>query len=71
MLETERLILRVQRASDVPALVDLWADTQVTRYLGGPRDRAWLQSEPGRPREIPTLSCMICGPSSRGSRDTW
>jgi RimJ/RimL family protein N-acetyltransferase len=24
--------------------VDLWADSDVTRYLGGPRDRDWLQS---------------------------
>jgi RimJ/RimL family protein N-acetyltransferase len=39
-LETERLILRVQQARDVPYLVDLWADPEVTRYLGGPRDRA-------------------------------
>jgi ribosomal-protein-alanine N-acetyltransferase len=45
ILETERLILRFQRASDVPALVDLWSDPQVTRHLGGPRDRAWLRSE--------------------------
>lgn len=45
ILETERLTLRYQRASDVPALVDLWADPQVTRYLGGPRDRLWLRSE--------------------------
>jgi ribosomal-protein-alanine N-acetyltransferase len=45
ILETERLILRVQQASDVPALVDLWADPLVTRHLGGPRDRAWLRTE--------------------------
>jgi ribosomal-protein-alanine N-acetyltransferase len=44
ILETERLILRRQLASDVPDLVDLWADPEVTRYLGGPRDRDWLQS---------------------------
>ncbi len=25
-------------------LVDLWADPEVTRYLGGPRDRDWLHS---------------------------
>jgi ribosomal-protein-alanine N-acetyltransferase len=45
ILETDRLILRVQRASDIPALVDLWSDPQVTRHLGGPRDREWLRSE--------------------------
>jgi RimJ/RimL family protein N-acetyltransferase len=45
ILETGRLILRYQQASDVPSLIDLWADPDVTRYMGGPRDRAWLQSE--------------------------
>ena len=45
ILQTERLTLRYQEAGDVPFLVDLWSDPEVTRYLGGPRDRAWLQSE--------------------------
>ncbi len=44
ILETERLILRRQQATDIAPLVDLWADPEVTRYLGGPRDRDWLQS---------------------------
>lgn len=44
LLETDRLIPRIQQASDVPYLVDLWADPEVTRYLGGPRDRDWLRS---------------------------
>lgn len=44
ILETERLTLRYQRASDEEPLVDLWADPEVTRYMGGPRDREWLQS---------------------------
>jgi len=44
ILETERLILRYQQAPDVVFLVDLWADPQVTRYMGDPRDRDWLQS---------------------------
>jgi ribosomal-protein-alanine N-acetyltransferase len=44
ILETERLTLRHQQASDVAPLVDLWADPDVTRYMGGPRGRAWLQS---------------------------
>ena len=43
ILETPRLILRRQQASDVTPLVDLWADPDVTRYLGGPRDRDWLR----------------------------
>jgi ribosomal-protein-alanine N-acetyltransferase len=45
ILETERLILRYQQASDVAFLVDLWADPEVTRYMGGPRDRDPLRSE--------------------------
>ena len=43
ILETERLILKYQQASDIAFLVDLWTDPDVTRYLGGPRDRDWLQ----------------------------
>jgi len=33
MLETERLVLRYQQAADV------------TRHIGGPRDREWLRTE--------------------------
>jgi [ribosomal protein S5]-alanine N-acetyltransferase len=44
ILETERLILRTQQAADVPFLVDLWADPLVTRFMGGPRERGWLQA---------------------------
>jgi ribosomal-protein-alanine N-acetyltransferase len=45
ILESERLILRYQQASDVAFLVDLWTDPEVTRYMGGPRDREGLRSE--------------------------
>lgn len=44
ILETERLLLRRQQASDIEFLTDLWSDPQVTLYLGGPRDRDWLRS---------------------------
>jgi len=44
ILETQRLVLRYQSASDVPLLTDLWADPVVTRFIGGPRDRDWLRS---------------------------
>jgi ribosomal-protein-alanine N-acetyltransferase len=44
LLETPRLVLRYQTAADVPALVALWADPAATRFMGGPRDRAWLQA---------------------------
>jgi [ribosomal protein S5]-alanine N-acetyltransferase len=45
ILETDRMILRRFQSSDVEPLVDLWSDPEVTRFLGGPRDRVWLQSE--------------------------
>lgn len=44
ILQTEHLILRYQQSSDVAFLVALWADPEVTRYLGGPREREWLRS---------------------------
>jgi len=37
-LETERLLLRPIQAADVVALVTLWTDPEVTRFMGGPRD---------------------------------
>jgi len=44
LLETERLILRFQQVSDIDPLVTLWTDPQVTRHLGGPRDRDQVRS---------------------------
>jgi ribosomal-protein-alanine N-acetyltransferase len=44
LLETRRLILRYQSAADIPALTDLWSDPVATRFMGGPRDRDWLQA---------------------------
>jgi ribosomal-protein-alanine N-acetyltransferase len=42
-METERLTLRPLAAEYVPALVDLWTDPEVTRYMGGPRERETLE----------------------------
>ena len=36
--ETTRLISRRLEKADIPALVALWTDEDVTRHLGGPRD---------------------------------
>ena len=47
ILETERLFLRLQQQSDIPFLVDLWTDPEMTQYVGGPRDRDWLKTEFG------------------------
>jgi RimJ/RimL family protein N-acetyltransferase len=35
VIETERLILRVQTTEDFPAFAAMWADPVVTRYIGG------------------------------------
>jgi len=45
ILETARLILRVQHAGDVPALLQFWLDPVAMRYMGGPRQQARLQPE--------------------------
>ena len=42
-LETERLLLRAMQPDDIPALVRLWTDPEVTRYMGGPREPAYLE----------------------------
>lgn len=39
VLETERLLLRRLRESDLDALAAIYADPAVTRFLGGPRTR--------------------------------
>lgn len=44
ILETERLILRRQTQDDVDFLTGLWSDPDVTRFMGGPRDEAWLRA---------------------------
>lgn len=35
--ETERLTIRLLTEPDIPALASIWSDTQVTRFMGGPR----------------------------------
>lgn len=42
-IETPRLLLRDMRAEDIPALVALWTDAEVTRFMGGPRRPAFLR----------------------------
>jgi ribosomal-protein-alanine N-acetyltransferase len=39
ILITDRLCLRRIQASDISTLLDLWSDPDVTKHLGGPRDR--------------------------------
>jgi len=44
LIETERLRLRDLQVADVPALVQLWTDPDVTEFMGGPRNAAELRS---------------------------
>ncbi|MFN2236292.1 MAG: GNAT family N-acetyltransferase; N-acetyltransferase, partial [Anaerolineales bacterium] len=43
ILQTKRLRLRRLQSSDVEALIELWSDPEVTKHLGGPRDRGKLE----------------------------
>jgi RimJ/RimL family protein N-acetyltransferase len=45
IIKTERLILRYQRKSDSKFLLYLWMDEEMTKYTGGPRDKAQLIEE--------------------------
>lgn len=42
-IETERLLLRQWRAEDAEHVIGFYADPQISRYVGGPRntDKAW------------------------------
>lgn len=39
VIETERLLLRRVHQADADVLAEIWSDPQVTRYMGGARDR--------------------------------
>ncbi|MCL2377251.1 MAG: GNAT family N-acetyltransferase [Defluviitaleaceae bacterium] len=41
-LETKRLILRCQEEQDLSFLLKLWTDEEMTRYIGGPREKVKL-----------------------------
>jgi RimJ/RimL family protein N-acetyltransferase len=43
ILQTDRLCLRRIQLSDISTLLDLWCDPNVTKHLGGPRDRNKLK----------------------------
>jgi [ribosomal protein S5]-alanine N-acetyltransferase len=53
ILATDRLILQRMQPSAIAPLVELWSDPITTRYLGGPRDRAWLQMEFDKSAQAP------------------
>ena len=41
-LKTDRLFIREIQGSDIPTLVEIWTDPEVTRFMGGPRDKGFL-----------------------------
>jgi len=41
-LKTERVLIRKIQSSDIPALVEIWTDPEVTQFMGGPRDKDFL-----------------------------
>jgi ribosomal-protein-alanine N-acetyltransferase len=45
ILRTGRLILTRIHPKHVPALIDLWMDPEVTRFMSGPRERDFLMTE--------------------------
>jgi ribosomal-protein-alanine N-acetyltransferase len=53
ILETPRLRLRRTRRADIPALIALWTDPEVTRFMGGPREEATLSKVFGEAADDP------------------
>jgi RimJ/RimL family protein N-acetyltransferase len=45
ILVTDRLNLRYQRESDIPFLIYLWTDEEMTKHTGGPRELKMLENE--------------------------
>jgi ribosomal-protein-alanine N-acetyltransferase len=42
-IQTPRLLIRLLTPGDIPALITLWMDPEVTRHMGGPRDVSRLR----------------------------
>lgn len=42
-IETKRLLLRTIQPNDVDALINLWTDPDITRFMGGPREEFSLR----------------------------
>lgn len=45
ILVTDRLNLRYQRDSDIPFLIYLWTNEEITKHTGGPREIKTLENE--------------------------
>lgn len=53
--ETERLTIRLLTERDIPVLASIWADAQVTRFMGGPRTFEELCDSLRRDLAVPPL----------------
>ena len=53
ILETDRLFMRYQKHSDIDALVDIWSNPEVTKFIGGSRKRDFLLNEFAKTAENP------------------
>lgn len=53
IIATKRLVVRYQRKSDIKFLVDLWMDEELTKYVGGPREKQFLIDEFRKTAEAP------------------
>ena len=57
--ETGRLVIRRLTEADVPAVAALWADKQVTRFMGGPRDFETLRASFRDDLKAPPSACDL------------
>ncbi|MBT3320461.1 MAG: GNAT family N-acetyltransferase [Clostridia bacterium] len=53
ILETERMILRYQKAGDVEFLASLWSDKRVAQFTGSAHTKEWLCEEFEKTAEDP------------------
>lgn len=67
LIETERLMLRPMEAGDVPALVALWTNADATRFMGGPRERDFLEKTFAEDLTAPPLDYDLWPVVERGS----
>lgn len=55
ILETDRLLMRYQNHSDIPALVSIWSNQEVTKFIGAPREKDFLLNEFQKTAEDPDV----------------
>ena len=65
--ETERLTIRSLAEADIPQITSLWADEQVTRFMGGPRVYQEVSASLKRDLEAPLLRFDLWAVVEKGS----